>query len=93
MPSYTALDQPRDIAKIFDNTEYAKWKSFRESEDSRYVCLACPRILMRLPYGRDTKPIQGFNYEEGVDGTDHSRYLWGNAAYALAARITQAFSL
>jgi len=93
MPSYTALDQPRDIAKIFDSTEYAKWKGFRESEDSRYVCLTCPRILMRLPYGRDTKPIEGFNYEEGVDGTDHSKYLWGNAAFALAARITQAFSL
>lgn len=93
MPNYTGLDQPRDIAKIFDSTEYAKWKSFRDSEDSRYVCLTCPRILMRLPYGRDTKPVEGFNYEEGVDGTDHSKYLWGNAAYALAARVTQAFSL
>jgi len=93
MPSFTALDQPRDIAKIFDSTEYAKWKGFRESEDSRYVCLTCPRILMRLPYGRDTRPVEGFNYDEGVDGTEHSKYLWGNAAYALAARITQAFSL
>jgi len=92
MPSYTGLDQPRDIAKIFDSTEYAKWKSFRESEDSKYVSLTCPRILMRLPYGRDTKPVEGFNFEEGVDGTDHSKYLWGNAAYALGARMTQAFS-
>ena len=93
MPSYTALDQPRDIGKIFDTTEYAKWKSFRESEDSRYVCLTCPRVLMRLPYGRDTKPVDGFDFEEGVDGTDHTKYLWGNAAYALASKLTQAFSL
>lgn len=93
MPTYTALDQPRDIAKIFDSTEYAKWKSFRESEDSKYVCLTCPHILMRLPYGKDTKPVDGFNYEEAVDGTDHAKYLWGNAAYAMAARMTQAFSL
>src|SRR5437660_11550856 len=83
---------PRDLAKIFDTTEYAKWKGFRESEDSRYVGLCMPRVLMRLPYGRDTKPVDGFNYEEGVDGTDHSKYLWGNAAYALGARLTNAFS-
>jgi type VI secretion system protein ImpC len=92
LPSYTALDQPRDIGKIFDSTEYAKWKGFRESEDSKYVCLTCPRVLMRLPYGKETKPVEGFNFEEGVDGTDHSKYLWGNAAYPLAARMTQAFA-
>ncbi len=92
MQSFTALDQPRDIGKIFDSTEYAKWKGFRESDDSKYVCLTCPRILMRLPYGRDTAPVEGFNFEEGVDGTDHSKYLWGNAAYALASKMTQAFS-
>ena len=92
MESFTNLDQPRDIGKIFDSTEYAKWKGFRESEDSKYVALTCPRILMRLPYGRDTKPVDGFNFEEAVDGTDHSKYLWGNAAYALASKMTQAFS-
>ncbi len=92
MESYTQLDQPRDIGKIFDTTEYAKWKGFRQSEDSKYVCLTCPRVLMRLPYGRDTVPVDGFNFEEGVDGTDHSKYLWGNAAYALGARMTSAFS-
>jgi type VI secretion system protein ImpC len=93
LDSFTNLGHVRDIGKIFDSTEYAKWKSFRESEDSRYVGLALPHILMRLPYGRDTKPVDGFNYEEAVDGTDHSKYLWGNAAYALATRLTNAFSL
>jgi len=92
MDSFTALDQPRDIGKIFDSTEYAKWKGFRESEDSKYVALTCPRVLMRLPYGRDTAPVEGFNFEEGVDGTDHSKYLWGNAAFALASKMTQAFA-
>ena len=89
LDSFTNLGQPRDLAKIFDSTEYAKWKSFRQSEDSRYVGLCVPHILMRLPYGKDTKPVDGFNYEEGVDGTDHSKYLWGNAAYALGARLTR----
>jgi type VI secretion system protein ImpC len=92
LDSFTSLDAPRDLGKVFDTTEYAKWKSFRSSEDSRYVGLCVPRILMRLPYGRDYKQIEGFAYEEGVDGTDHSKYLWGNAAYALAARLTNAFS-
>ena len=92
MESFTQLDQPRDIAKIFDTTEYAKWKSFRQSDDSRYVGLCVPHVLMRLPYGRDTAPVDAFNYEEGVDGTDHSKYLWGNAAYAMGARLTNAFA-
>ncbi|HSU58294.1 MAG TPA: type VI secretion system contractile sheath large subunit [Bryobacteraceae bacterium] len=93
MENFADIGQVRDIAKIFDSTEFAKWKSFRESEDSRYVGLAMPHILMRLPYGRDTKPVEGFDFEEHVDGTDHSKYLWGNAAYALGARLTNAFAL
>ena len=67
--------------------------SFRASEDSRYVGLALPRVLARLPYGKNTVPVEGFAYEENVDGTDHSKYCWMNAAWALGARLTQAFSL
>src|SRR5215813_3938272 len=92
LESYANLSGPRDIAKVFDTTEYAKWKSFRQSEDSRYVALTCPRVLMRLPYGKDTKEIEAFRYEENVDGSDHRKYLWGNAAYALGARMTNAFA-
>jgi len=92
MERFTSIDAPRDMGKIFDTTEYAKWKSFRQSEDSRYVGLTLPHILMRMPYGRAGATVDGFNYEEGVDGTDHSKYLWGNAAYALGARLTTAFA-
>lgn len=92
LESFTKLDAPRDLAKIFDSTEYAKWKSFRQSEDSRYVALCLPRTLGRLPYGKDTKPIDEFSYEEHVDGTDHSKYLWTNAAYSLGTRMTNSFS-
>jgi type VI secretion system protein ImpC len=93
MESFTALDAPRDMAKIFDSSEFAKWKSFRQSEDSRYVGLTLPHVLMRLPYGKNGIQVDGFNYEEGVDGTDHSKYLWGNAAFALGARLTQAHAM
>ena len=92
LDSFTTIDAPRDMAKIFDNTEYAKWKSFRASEDSRYVGLCLPHILMRLPYGKGGVTVDAFNYQEGVDGSDHSKYLWGNAAYALGARLTTAFA-
>ena len=93
LDSFTSIDAPRDMAKVFDSSEYAKWKSFRQSEDSRYVGLCLPHVLSRLPYGKNGVQIDAFNYEEGVDGTDHSKYLWGNAAYALGARLTQAFAL
>ncbi|HEY6465506.1 MAG TPA: type VI secretion system contractile sheath large subunit [Candidatus Acidoferrales bacterium] len=92
LESFTSLDAPRDLAKIFDSTEYAKWKSFRQGEDSRYVALCLPRTLSRVPYGKDTKPIEEFAYEEHVDGTDHSKYLWMNAAYSLGTRMTNSFS-
>jgi type VI secretion system protein ImpC len=92
LSSYTQLGAPRDIGKIFDSTEYAKWKSFRQSDDSRYVALTLPHILMRLPYGKDTKQVDAFDYEEAVDGSDHSKYLWSNAAYGLAARLTNSFA-
>jgi type VI secretion system protein ImpC len=92
MESFATLEAPRDIGKIFDTTEYAKWKSFRQSEDSRYVGLCLPRILMRLPYGEKNVSIEAFKYEENVDGTDHSKYLWSNAAYAMGARLTNAFA-
>ena len=89
---YQELAEVRDLAKIFDRTEFAKWRSFRESEDSRYVGLCLPHTLMRLPYGRETVPTETFNFEEDVDGRDHKKYLWGNAAYSLGTRLTEAFA-
>ncbi|MCE1239535.1 MAG: type VI secretion system contractile sheath large subunit [Azonexaceae bacterium] len=92
LESFTDLGKPRDMAKVFDTVEYAKWKSFRESEDSRYVGLALPRFLGRLPYNPvDGEVTEGFNFVEEVDGTDHGKYLWCNAAFAFAARLTNAF--
>ncbi len=92
LESFTQIDQPRDLAKIFESTEYGRWKSFRQSEDSRYMALCLPRMQLREPYGSATVPLEAFNYEEQVDGTDHDKYLWGNAAWALAGRVNQAFA-
>ena len=92
MDHFTQLANPRDLAKVFDSVEYASWNSFRESEDSRYVALTLPRVLARLPYGEDFKRVEEFGFEESVDGTDHNKYLWMNAAWAYAARATDAFA-
>ncbi|MGI9067399.1 MAG: type VI secretion system contractile sheath large subunit [Pyrinomonadaceae bacterium] len=91
--NYQDLTEVRDLAKIFDRTEFAKWRSFRESEDSRYVGLTLPRTLARLPYGEETEPTETFNFKEDVTGKDHSKYLWSNAAYSFGTRLTESFAL
>jgi type VI secretion system protein ImpC len=91
--SYQDLTEVRDLAKIFDRTEFAKWRSFRESEDSRYVGLTLPRTLARLPYGKETVPTETFQFQEDVTGRDHNKYLWSNAAYAFGTRLTESFAL
>ncbi|MAY15786.1 MAG: type VI secretion system contractile sheath small subunit [Oceanospirillaceae bacterium] len=92
LQDYFRLSQPRDLSKIFESAELIKWRSFRDSEDSRYVTLTLPKVLLRLPYGPDTVVVDGFDFKEDVDGTDASRYLWGNPAFILGQRITNAFS-
>ena len=90
--NYQDLTEVRDLAKIFDRTEFAKWRSFRESEDSRYVGLTLPRTLARMPYGKETVPTETFNFHEDVTGRDHNKYLWSNAAYAFGTRLTESFA-
>jgi len=97
--SFTELAKPRDLAKIFDSSEYMKWRGFRDTEDSRFVTLVMPRVLARVPYGANTKPIEEFAYEEApFDAAgapmalDHKEYCWMNAAYAMGVRMTSAFA-
>lgn len=92
MKSFTELGVPRDMSKIFESAELDGWRSFRDSEASRYVALALPRYALRLPYGAKTIPVDNFNFEEDVDGKDHNKYLWGNASYLVGLRITDAFA-
>jgi type VI secretion system protein ImpC len=91
MDSWSELANPRDLTKIFQTPEYAAWRSLRESEDSKYVGLAMPRFLGRLPYGSKTDPVEAFAFEEDTDGTDHSKYGWVNAAYGMAVNINKSF--
>jgi type VI secretion system protein ImpC len=93
MDSWTELSNPTDLTKIFTAPEYDAWRSLRESEDSRYIGLAIPRILARLPYGAKTDPVEEFDFEESTVSADNSHYCWANAAYAMATNISRAFKL
>jgi type VI secretion system protein ImpC len=93
MDSWQELSNPRDLAKIFSTPEYAAWKSLRDSEDSRYIGLAMPRYLARLPYGAKTDPVEGFDFEEETEGGKHEKYCWANSAYAMAVNINRSFKL
>ncbi|WP_312670855.1 type VI secretion system contractile sheath large subunit [Pseudescherichia sp.] len=81
----------KDISNYFDRAEYIKWKSFRDTDDARYLGLVMPRVLGRLPYGPDTVPVRSFNYVEQVKGPDHDKYLWTNASFAFAANMVKSF--
>ena len=91
MDSWQELANPRDLTKIFSTPEYAAWRSLRESDDSKYIGLAMPRFLSRLPYGSKTNPVEAFNFEEDTGSADHSKYTWANAAYAMATNINRSF--
>ncbi len=91
LDSFTGLPNLKDLESVFEGPQYAKWQSFRESEDARYVGLTCPRFLLRLPYGGETVPVKAFNYEEKVEG-QHDAYLWGNTAFAFATRLCDSFA-
>jgi len=93
MDSWQELGNPRDLTKILQSPEYASWRSLRESEDARYLGLAMPRFLSRIPYGAKTAPVEEFNFEEDTAGADHSKYVWSNAAYAMGVNVTRAFKL
>ncbi|MHA0273236.1 type VI secretion system contractile sheath large subunit [Enterobacter ludwigii] len=92
MNSFSEMPRPRDMSKLFDTSDYARWKSFRQSDDSRYVGLTLPRVIGRLPYGSKTLSVDMFNFEEAIDENNVcSSYLWVNAAYELAGRMVEAF--
>jgi len=93
MDSWQQLGDPRDLTKIFQTPEYAPWRSLRDSEDAKYIGLAMPRFLSRIPYGAKTSPVEEFDFEEDTEGADHNKYVWSNSAFAMATNVTRAFKL
>ena len=93
MDSWQEIANPRDLTKIFENTEYAPWRSLRQSDDSRYIGLAMPRFLGRMPYGAKSNPVDEFDFEENTEGAHHNRFVWVNAAYAMGVNINRSYKI
>ena len=91
MDSWREVNDPADLSARMRSPEYAGWRALRESDDSRYVGLAMPRFLSRLPYDPEKNPVEEFEFQEDVSGADHDRYVWSNSAYAMAANINRSF--
>ena len=92
LDSFTELDRPIDIAKIFESSEMGAWNSLRDSADARYLVLTAPRVLVRQPWGPDSAPIDDMDFDEAVDGEDHSKYLFGRSSWALGGLIMKSFA-
>lgn len=91
LESFLDLGAPRELSKIFESGELTAWRAFRDSDDSRYVVMTLPRVLMRIPYGPDTVPVESFLFREDCEGANHQKYLWGSSAWALSERIVSAY--
>ena len=92
MDSWQELPNPQDLEQIVSSPDYASWQSLRESEDARYIGLTMPRVLGRLPYGAETVPVKGFDFEEKIEG-NHENYVWMNAAFAMGVNINRSHKL
>src|SRR5580765_7147672 len=91
LDSWQELQNPTDIKKLFTTPEYAAWRGLRDAEDSKYLGLAAPRFLARLPYGSKTDPVEEFAFEEDTTDGKSGLFTWSNAAYAMAANVTNSF--
>ena len=92
LDSFTELGKTSNLEKIFESRDYVQWRNFRKSPHAKYVTLTLPHVLMRLPYGKSTKKVKAFNFEENVTGKDYKKYLWGNSAYILGSKLTNSFA-
>ncbi len=90
--SFREFGRPLDIRSVFRQTEYQRWNAMRDGQDMRFIGLALPRVLMRLPYTDDNARRDGFRFREEIEAPDGSGYLWGNAAFAFASVVLRAYA-
>ncbi|HYT92065.1 MAG TPA: type VI secretion system contractile sheath large subunit [Gemmataceae bacterium] len=91
MGNFMELERPMNLTRTFEQADYLKWRTFRDTEDARFVGLTLPHVLMRLPYGDDSSHVEEFRFREEVEEPNPNRYLWGNAIYAFGAVVVRSF--
>ncbi len=90
LDEFGTLEHSLNHAKTLEQTEFLKWRALRETEDSRFLGLVLPRVLMRKPFQDDGRRVDQFCFREDVSGPDRSKYLWGNAVYAFGGVVMRA---
>jgi type VI secretion system protein ImpC len=87
--SFADLDNARDLADIFRQKNYQRWRSLRTDENSRYLALCWPGFALRRPYAPES--VYSFSYAEKavLPETD---YLWGSGTYLVALAMAQSFA-
>jgi type VI secretion system protein ImpC len=96
--SFSELKHVNDVKNTFEGTEYTEWNELRRNPDSRFLAMTMPRVLARLPYGSNTIPANGLNFEEAplnnrgkLDKMPHNELCWSSSAYAMGGVLTKAF--
>lgn len=89
---FSELERVGDVGSVFGLKDFVKWRSFRDTPDSKFIGLAAPRILMRGPHQTAAKSGARFPFREAVGGPTPDRYLWGNAAYAFGEVVIRAYA-
>jgi len=98
VPQAAELSRLTDLKEVFASSDYAQWNALRERAESHFVVLTIPRMLARAPYG-PAKSNPEYSFQEARLGADSqplplstAECVWMNSAYALAGRMTVAFS-
>jgi type VI secretion system protein ImpC len=90
--SFAQTPDPRDWQVVMNGEAESAWQVLRRSPEAQHVCLAAPRVLLRLPYGADTSRVEAFAYEEMPHGPAHDQYLWGHASIACIQALGALFA-
>lgn len=91
LDSFRELHPTLDLGRLFQQREYARWRAVQREEDTRFLGILLPQILMRRPLA-DMERVDRFRFEENAGASDGSEWLWGHPGYAFASIVMRAFA-
>lgn len=88
---FDEIAKPIDFGEVFRQKQYTRWNSLRDLEDSRFIGITLPQVLLREPYTDYFTGFRGIRFHEEVCGKKSRKFLWGNAVYAMACVLIREF--
>ena len=89
VPTFADLSHTQMLDAGFQLAEYRRWQQLQEKDESKFLGVLLPRILLRDMYRSSHSREDGFCYRERMN--DINSWLWGNAVYGLGAVAMRAF--